>query len=296
MSLASNRVQIMNDHNHYRARHGAQPLRFDEGLNSSAQQYAERLAWQDGGLIHSSGNYGENLLFYSAGSPTQATTLWYDEVSLYIYGTGYSPSTAHFTQIVWRGSTSLGVGIATSGSGRTYVVAHYYPQGNMADQFTANVLPPQSQIQPQQSQNSGTAAPSVTVNQSANVTGQRAIKCFDNKYLRVWQGPEGNSDWNVDKSPNKKMCGHWYIQEYIGKVVIRAYCSGGKFLRARDDRRVDLADQPLAWEMWTPVDNGDGTWSFRSHHNTWLSAHRDDGIICAMPHNKECERFRLESL
>jgi hypothetical protein len=49
--------------------------------------------------------------------------------------------TGHFTQVVWRGSTNLGVGIAFGNNGRTaVVVANYSPPGNYLGQFPANVL------------------------------------------------------------------------------------------------------------------------------------------------------------
>ena len=48
----------------------------------------------------------------------------------------------HFTQVVWKSSTKMGVGKARSQGGWTYVVANYSPPGNYQGQFTANVLPP----------------------------------------------------------------------------------------------------------------------------------------------------------
>ena len=47
--------------------------------------------------------------------------------------------TGHFTQVVWCGSTKLGVGIAASQKG-LYVVARYGPAGNMMGAFETNVL------------------------------------------------------------------------------------------------------------------------------------------------------------
>ena len=46
--------------------------------------------------------------------------------------------TVHFTQVVWKGSTKLGVGMA-KGKGGTTVVATYSPAGNVSGQFPANV-------------------------------------------------------------------------------------------------------------------------------------------------------------
>ena len=48
----------------------------------------------------------------------------------------------HFTQVVWQGSTMVGVGSATYKKDDWYtivVVAHYGPPGNYMDQFAENV-------------------------------------------------------------------------------------------------------------------------------------------------------------
>ena len=52
--------------------------------------------------------------------------------------------TGHFTQVVWKESIILGVGEATSASGKRYVVARYKPRGNMMGNFEANVPRPLS--------------------------------------------------------------------------------------------------------------------------------------------------------
>lgn len=47
----------------------------------------------------------------------------------------------HFTQVVWKDSTELGVGCAKTDNGKTYVVANYNPPGNMMGKFKENVFP-----------------------------------------------------------------------------------------------------------------------------------------------------------
>lgn len=49
----------------------------------------------------------------------------------------------HFTAMVWKSSKELGVGKATASDGSTFVVARYFPAGNITNQghFENNVLP-----------------------------------------------------------------------------------------------------------------------------------------------------------
>ena len=50
----------------------------------------------------------------------------------------------HFTQVVWRKSEKIGVGIATDGRGTLFAVANYFPAGNFMNQFKENVRPPKN--------------------------------------------------------------------------------------------------------------------------------------------------------
>ncbi len=55
---------------------------------------------------------------------------------------GFSGGTGHFTQVVWKGSTELGIGRGTSqqnGMYCTYVVGRYRPAGNMIGDFDKEV-------------------------------------------------------------------------------------------------------------------------------------------------------------
>ena len=70
-----------------------------------------------------------------------ATKSWYDEVKLYNFnGGGFSMATGHFTQVVWKASRKLGVGVATK-NGKTFVVANYSPAGNFGNEYRQNVSP-----------------------------------------------------------------------------------------------------------------------------------------------------------
>lgn len=50
-------------------------------------------------------------------------------------------ATGHFTQLIWKNSVQLGVGIAfSSDKQKIYVVAQYSPPGNVHGQYADNVL------------------------------------------------------------------------------------------------------------------------------------------------------------
>jgi glioma pathogenesis-related protein 2 len=47
--------------------------------------------------------------------------------------------TLHFTQIVWKATKLLGVGLSFTANGGAIAVCNYYPRGNYLGQFVQNV-------------------------------------------------------------------------------------------------------------------------------------------------------------
>ena len=152
-------TKVSNDmlqlHNYYRARHSAAPLTISQRLNHIAQKYAEHLAatskFEHSGNKFENENLGENLYmqWISMGkvpvSGKDAAKSWYDEIDLYSFKRAkYSEETGHFTQMIWKSTQKMGVGVALSPNGReVYIVANYYPAGNIINHgyFEKNVLP-----------------------------------------------------------------------------------------------------------------------------------------------------------
>jgi glioma pathogenesis-related protein 2 len=100
-------------------------------------------------LVHSGKkSYGENLYaaHFSTSVPPRAEAVvdsWYNEIWDYDFNhPGFRPDTGHFTQVVWKASQALGIGIAQAADGTWYVVGNYRPPGNIVDQFATNVLKP----------------------------------------------------------------------------------------------------------------------------------------------------------
>lgn len=137
---------ILAAHNKVRAAHCAAPLKWSDKLAAVAQKWADTLAARGCAFEHSRGKYGENLAFAApAGTHTSktATDGWYREVKIYDFNDPrFSFEAGHFTQVVWRGSTTLGCGYATCSGGRAELwVCNYDPPGNVSRSFSANVLP-----------------------------------------------------------------------------------------------------------------------------------------------------------
>jgi hypothetical protein len=85
------------------------------------------------------------LFYFSLLIPGKvATQSWYDEIKDYSFSKpAFSAKTGHFTQVIWKGSTRLGVGLGFSSDKRkVYVVTNYSPPGNMQGSFPQNVASP----------------------------------------------------------------------------------------------------------------------------------------------------------
>jgi len=98
---------------------------------------------QHGGDPHShTPDLGENISWFAdGGTEDEAVPGWYEEKKDYNFQTGQSYGmTGHFTQLVWKGSKRLGVGIAKRGR-EVWVVANYSPPGNWPGHQLQNVFP-----------------------------------------------------------------------------------------------------------------------------------------------------------
>ena len=145
-------------HNYYRKYHQAGPMELTQKLNDFAQQYAETLAAKDT-MQHSThdvrekiyGDWtGENLYYFWTSdrnltiSGAEAVDSWYDEIKDYDFSKGKSKNkgvVGHFTQLVWKDSTQLGIGVARSSKNSVYIVANYHPGGNFNSNELNNVFP-----------------------------------------------------------------------------------------------------------------------------------------------------------
>ncbi|XP_065064531.1 uncharacterized protein LOC135690796 [Rhopilema esculentum] len=147
-------------HNVARGQHEDTPdLTWDADLATSAESYAQKLAsdnQKSGGssylMDHSPAagrDYGENIYIGNSGGLDErkianAMYFWYREGIKYNYES-IAPwtSTGHFTQVIWKSTTTVGCGKALYYKNlriHTIIVCQYKPKGNTSMQFLKNVM------------------------------------------------------------------------------------------------------------------------------------------------------------
>ena len=135
---------VLDFHNKVRADLGIPPVTWSADVAAFAQQWADSLAnFNDCNIKHHSNElgYGENIF---GGSPAEAfkginaTNAWYGEKEKYTYsrlGEGNWFETAHYTQMIWKTTTQIGLGMATCPSGGVVIVGNYSPAGNISGDY-----------------------------------------------------------------------------------------------------------------------------------------------------------------
>ncbi|XP_077506906.1 Golgi-associated plant pathogenesis-related protein 1-like [Amblyomma americanum] len=142
--------ECLHTHNKLRHRHEVPPLRLCPKLCDLAQYWANHLAHTDDFYYRKFRDVGENLFCRWSYVPDfdvtgeQVARHWYSEIKCYDFLLDPSilhVQAGHFSQMVWRSSTTFGVGKARTRSGKIIVVAMYKPAGNVLGEFQNNVLP-----------------------------------------------------------------------------------------------------------------------------------------------------------
>ena len=133
---------VLDHHNKARDDHGIPPLTWSAALAAYAQEWADSLAnTNDCQLKHRDNRekgYGENIFAASPGfKPLDASIGWYNEIKNYTYSKiDDSNSNAwHYTQMIWKNTKEVGLGVATCPNGNVLIVANYNPAGNYSGEF-----------------------------------------------------------------------------------------------------------------------------------------------------------------
>uniref|UniRef100_A0A0M3HTD5 SCP domain-containing protein n=1 Tax=Ascaris lumbricoides TaxID=6252 RepID=A0A0M3HTD5_ASCLU len=107
-------------YNFYRSLHSAPPVHMNKGISATAERWSEILGTQSSRVcLHHSGRGGENLFFYWSYRPatelelaTMTAKAFYREIALYDFShPGYRKPAAHFTEMVWRAVSEIGIGL-----------------------------------------------------------------------------------------------------------------------------------------------------------------------------------------
>jgi uncharacterized protein YkwD len=139
---ATFRTAILNSTNFFRLEHNATVVVWNSSLADFAQHTADSCDFS-----HSGGPYGENL---AMGYPNVTASVegWGLERSVYDFShPGFSEQTGHFTQLVWKNTSSVGCGRKNCDGVQNafgwMLVCEYYPRGNVIGAFDTQV---QSQV------------------------------------------------------------------------------------------------------------------------------------------------------
>ena len=155
------RRDVLKRHNYYRQFHQVGPLALTKKLNDFAQNCAENMAKKNEMKGYSFdemkkllGDLVGETLYHTKTSGKKALTMsgpkvvdyWYEAIKYYNFEQAgdidkIDGRASNFTQIVWKESTELGVGIAGSSNNNIFVVANYQPKGNWIRNFPENVFP-----------------------------------------------------------------------------------------------------------------------------------------------------------
>lgn len=131
--------------NQLRDQHQVDELRESMELNSIAQSFSNQLA-EKGNLEYSENQYNNEdlgeILFCCTGECTcdMIVDKWNEDGKNFKYKSK-NPEASSFAQLVWKSSKLIGIGISQDSKGGTYVVANFYPAGNVQGLFAENVFP-----------------------------------------------------------------------------------------------------------------------------------------------------------
>ena len=143
------RINALNFHNQIRVIHGVPPLIRNKDLEDHSQVWAEAIAFS-GNLSNSNMNLkgypvGENIACADKQYVDVENIIesWYYENKNFNYDSNYlQTNCASFTQLIWKSTTHMGLGVSRTSSGKTFFVVNYFPAGNTKNDFLDNVYPP----------------------------------------------------------------------------------------------------------------------------------------------------------
>lgn len=138
------KTSVLKAHNFFRSEHNASALTWNDTSATYAAKWASACNFK-----HSGGPTGENLAAGYSNATGSIDAWGLERTKFNFKKPDFSEATGHFSQVVWKSTTSVGCGRKLcDGKGNPsspgwYVVCEYFPPGNMLGSFEANV---QSQV------------------------------------------------------------------------------------------------------------------------------------------------------
>jgi uncharacterized protein YkwD len=138
--------EITNHINQYRRKHHACDMGHNKTISDFSQRWSNNLI-STNKFEHSKNKmYGENLAYSSYPGDKlshikNAIDSWYSEIKEYDFNKStFTSGTGHATALLWKGSTSFGIGY--SNDGKKHIVSmNMHPAGNIMGRFKENVAP-----------------------------------------------------------------------------------------------------------------------------------------------------------
>ncbi|MFC6267111.1 CAP family protein [Frigoriflavimonas asaccharolytica] len=143
--LSTIQKEALEFHNNTRKDLGIPPLSWSSEISEYSQEWANYIAKNGCELTHrtpntqNGKNYGENIGWSSDPSYNliDASKAWHSEIQFFKNETLNDNNwykAGHYSQMVWRNTTQMGMGIAKCSNGSIIVVANYNPPGNYMGQ------------------------------------------------------------------------------------------------------------------------------------------------------------------
>nr|CAB3249320.1 golgi-associated plant pathogenesis-related protein 1-like [Phallusia mammillata] len=135
-------LECIDRHNLLRRYHQADPLKRNPELTRKAQKHAEKLL-RKCSSTHNEDGFTVCHIINRSVSASEITDMWYSEISRVNFSNlTLDDVTERFTQLVWKDTQEIGVGLARDGNDHVYVVAAYSPPGNIPHLVKYNLCPP----------------------------------------------------------------------------------------------------------------------------------------------------------
>ena len=137
-------IAMLNEHNSLRTQFGnVKPLELDTELGQLAQKHTEYLAQKQSKLENTTNDQiGENLYYLQSSEGTYSAK---QVIDYWLKRSDFNPlvkpnKTNHFTQIVWKKTLKMGVGVSKAANGAFYIAVFYTPRGNITNYLSDNVV------------------------------------------------------------------------------------------------------------------------------------------------------------